>query len=344
VSEEGSYSVFLVGDGGKPETAKKDEVLALLETRLLKAGSESAVIFLGDNIYPRGLPAIGDPLRSMSELRINVQLDVLKDYKGKPYFISGNHDWNKGRSSGFSYVKRQEAYIEEYLGRGDVYLPSDGCPGPVEINIGEHLRFIFINTQWFLQKGYKPAGKDCKAESAAHFFALLDEMLGASDRTTIVAGHHPIYSRAVHGGYYNLRHHLFPLRVIHKKLYIPLPFIGTLYPLYRKLLGTPDDMAYPPYQQLRKNLVSIFRKHKDLIYASGHDHNLQYMRKKGQHYLISGSASSAAYVSKGGVFTFRKKGFLELIVQPGNKVKVIAWASHPGIEEGIKLAEEVIRG
>ena len=32
---------------------------------------------------------------------------------GKIFFISGNHDWNKGRRNGYEYILRQEEYLKK---------------------------------------------------------------------------------------------------------------------------------------------------------------------------------------------------------------------------------------
>ena len=55
------YSVFLVGDAGEPG---KNPVLDLLKTELEKVGDRGSVIFLGDNIYPQGMPPKGHKLRA----------------------------------------------------------------------------------------------------------------------------------------------------------------------------------------------------------------------------------------------------------------------------------------
>jgi predicted phosphodiesterase len=324
-----AHRLFLIGDTGKPKLHDTDEVFQLLKLKLKEAGENSTVIFLGDNVYPKGLPPLSDEARPLSEKRLIFQLDAVKNHPGNVYFISGNHDWNKGKRGGLHYVRIQEKFIEDYLNRGDIYLPSKGCPGPKEVIINENFRLIFINTQWWVQKGRKPIGttQGCLAKSEDHFFKLLSDMLVHEKGHTIVVGHHPLYSKAMHGGVFSPKQHLFPLRFVHKHLYIPLPGAGSLYPLFRKYFGAVEDISYPPYRKMRNRLLHIFRKHKDLIYVAGHDHNLQYIKKGEQHFLISGSGSKAAYVRQGksSLFSFSSKGFIELILnEPGN-IEIAAW-------------------
>jgi hypothetical protein len=58
-------------------------------------------------------------------------------------------------------------------------------------------------------------------------------------------------------------------------------------------------------------LLRLLHTHHNIIYAAGHDHNLQYFPVKGNHYLVSGSGSKTAFVKKGGkeIFTHEHKGF-----------------------------------
>ena len=56
------FEVILIGDSGNIARYKPDPVLSLL-TAHLQTPNPSAVIFLGDNVYPHGLPEKGDRLR-----------------------------------------------------------------------------------------------------------------------------------------------------------------------------------------------------------------------------------------------------------------------------------------
>ena len=340
--ESSTYSVFLLGDSGKPKLDGTDEVLNLLKVKLSEKQENSIAIFLGDNIYPNGLPDLNDPKRSLAEKRIKIQLDTLSGYKGKVFFISGNHDWNKGKKGGLEYVRRQEKFIEDYLDRGNVYLPDMGCPGPVEVDISPFFRIIFINTQWWVQKGKKPIGpkEGCLARSESDFYHLFDDLLYKSNKTTLIVAHHPLYSKAIHGGAFSYKQHIFPLRFLNKNLFVPLPVAGSLYPLYRKYFGAVEDISYPPYRRMKKKLLQVMNHHENLIYVAGHDHNLQYIKKHGLHYLISGSGSSAAYVRKGrsSVFSYSVKGFLELQVN-NTRSNILAWGADASEPAGIKLYE-----
>jgi hypothetical protein len=312
-----NFSVFLIGDAGAPSLTLPEPNFEILREQLMLAGKNSAIFFLGDNVYPRGLPVPTHPLREQGEKRLQKQLDILEGYVGNICFISGNHDWNRGHAGGLEAVLRQQSYIESYFGRKDVYYPRNGCMGPVELILNDELTAVVINTQWWVHNGRKPSGKKngCSVNNENEFFEAMEKLLEKNrNKKILVIGHHPMYSRAYHGGNFNLKQHLFPLTEVKRNLYVPLPLLGSLYPMYRKYIGSREDMAHPKYRKMRKRLITIFSKYPDLIYAAGHDHNLQYIKEHNQHYIVSGAGCKVTYVQKGhgALFTHAHKGFFRL--------------------------------
>ena len=300
------YSVALIGDIGAV-TNTNDPIMLLIQKWMDLNGENGSIVLLGDNIYPKGLPPETDRQYAAAKSKLDNQLQVFKKYSGRVVYLSGNHDWNKGRRSGYSYVLRQQDYVIKELNKTDSYLPLDGCPGPVTFPLVPGLRMIVINTQWWVQRGIRPIGKayGCHIESTEEFFQELENMLTRyQHEQIIIAAHHPLYSNAQHGGNFTLKQHVFPLTAAHKRFYLPLPIAGSLYPAYRKLFGAYEDMSHPRYRGLRKKLLRLFRNYQNLIYVAGHDHNLQYFPVKGNHYIVSGSGSKTAYVDKGGKATF----------------------------------------
>lgn len=328
--------VILIGDAGAPSLLTKDPVLEMLR-QMLPASKDSVVAFLGDNIYPIGLPAELDPRRILAEQRLKAQLNVLKDYPGRVIFLSGNHDWNKGRTNGLEYVLRQEKYIDRYFGKSDVYLPRGGCPGPVEVPINEQLTILVLNTQWWVQFGQRPIGKSCNCtvNTEPEVFEQLEEMINRHEgKRIIILGHMPVYSYGIHGGRFKLHHHIFPLTLFRKRAFIPLPVIGTVVAFYRRYIGLREDLAHPRYNQLRKQLKVVLRRHPHVIYAAGHEHNLQHIQKYGNNYIVSGAGSKSQIVKQGkySFFATDQKGFFRLVVQPDLSVLVEAWVIYKGKE------------
>jgi hypothetical protein len=325
-----TYTAFLIGDAGAPSLTQPEPNFEILREQLLIAGEKSGIFFLGDNVYPRGLPALKHPLREQGEKRLLRQLEILKGYKGNICFISGNHDWNRGHAGGWEAVLRQQAYIENFLGKQNVYLPRNGCPGPEELILSDELTAVVINTQWWVHDGKKPSGKKdgCHVNNETEFFKALEIILERNkNKKLVIIGHHPMYSRAYHGGNFNMKQHLFPLTEVKRNLYLPLPVIGSLYPMYRKYIGSREDMAHPRYRNMRRRLINIFSKYDDLIYAAGHDHNLQYIKKNKQHYIVSGAGCKVAYVQKGhgALFTHAHKGFFRVDYYSNGDIWLEVW-------------------
>ncbi|TPE42918.1 metallophosphoesterase [Pontibacter mangrovi] len=311
------HSVALLGDVGAVATDGSDPVLKLVSQWQEEVQDKGCMIFLGDNLYPIGLPEPGNRHRDAAEIRLNTLLHSIKSYPGKGIFLSGNHDWLKGREGGYKQMQRQECYVQEHLPQPDCYLPPKGCPGPYSLQLTEGLLLVVINTQWFVQRGFKPIGSQygCPYGNIEEFFVRLNKLLKRNTHQRIlIAGHHPLYSNAMHGGKFTIKQHLFPLTALHRRFLVPLPVFGSLYPFYRKLFGAYEDMSHRKYKKMRKRLLRILHRYNNLIYVGGHDHNLQHFEVQGNHYLVSGSGSKLAFVKKGGkaTFTLEERGFFIL--------------------------------
>ena len=321
------YSVFLIGDVGKPADAATggEPSLNFLRKQIMQAGVKSTTIYLGDNIYEYGMPEEGAYDRKESERRLRDQMDVLKGYKGEKYMIPGNHDWKQGLKGGLEQVLREQRFAENYMANdsaafsytGDFITPSNGCPGPYEIRLQDDLVLITINSQWFLtNKSERPYGSNggCGVEDETEFMAQLEDVIARNkDKNIMVVGHHPLFSDGIHGGYFTLADHFFPLSIVYKYAFLPLPIIGSIYPFARKYGGVSQDLAYPAYAAYKKGLTDIFAKYPNIIYACGHEHNLQYFKEGATHYIVSGSGCKTQHVKPGdgggALFSDKEKGF-----------------------------------
>ncbi|MBT8302182.1 MAG: phosphoesterase, partial [Maribacter sp.] len=90
-----SHTFYLIGDAGKSPMGAMNPALKLFKKRLDEADPNSTALFLGDNIYPAGMPDKKNDKAAYQAAKNNLdaQLNTLKDFPGKPIFIPGNHDW-----------------------------------------------------------------------------------------------------------------------------------------------------------------------------------------------------------------------------------------------------------
>ncbi|MFQ5571858.1 MAG: metallophosphoesterase, partial [Rhodothermales bacterium] len=348
------YSVYLIGDAGAPALDPPEPTLTLLKTRLDAEDEHAAVVFLGDNVYCCGLrDSTNLSHRRQDERRLLAQIEAVRGFKGRIVFLPGNHDWNKGRVGGLQAVNRQEQFVKDALGRDDVFLPEGGFPGPVEVELTERLTLIALDTEWWLTRNEKPYGDtgEYDLEEDANFLLQLDDVIKRnSDRDLLVAGHHPLFSNGHHAGILPLRDHVFPLTRLHPALVIPLPLIGSVYPLYVRFVGSRQNMAHPRYKALRRSLRQIFSQHAGLIYASGHEHNLQYFEDQSVrdiplYQIVSGSGSKRSPVGpgRGAGFTYGGKGFSVLHYYGDGSVWIDMWAPDGDGSTGTLLFRSRVR-
>jgi hypothetical protein len=314
-SEQVAARVYLIGDAGAPAPGG-EPVLQALRRQLLGAAGERVVVFLGDNVYPRGMPQLGQPTRPEAERRLAAQIEAVTRSGATAYFVLGNHDW-KGEGDGLAAVARQEQFIDS-AGGGRVSLePAAGCPGPSAVDVGRRLRLVLLDTDWWLQS--KPAPPPaCPTDTESEIVDSLGQAIrSAGDRVVVVAGHHPLTTGGVHGGYFGWTDHVFPLQIVVPGLWLPLPFLGSLYPAARQNGISSQDIPSVAYQRLIGALRKAFAAAQPELYAAGHEHNLQVISgDTGPLELVSGAGifghSGRAVRVKGSLFAHQASGFARL--------------------------------
>lgn len=327
------FSVYLIGDAGEPKLPN-DPILENLKKKLETASENDVLIFLGDNLYPVGLPDKEHPEREAMEQKLNASLDLIKEFKGRSFMVPGNHDWDKGKKNGWKQVLNMQEYVEDYLANEAVFVPGGGCPGPLEVQIDEKHTLLLIDTQYLLFPWDKPdETSECDAKSSSDALVLLNDILDNNKEKHVLAvGHHPMYSYGPHGGKYTFRQHMFPLSDINRKLKIPLPIIGSIYPIYRSTIGSVQDIPNPRYKLIRNAMVEAFSAVPNLVYAAGHEHSLQYLKNDDTHFVVSGAGSKSSPVKEGKLTEFRHEGvgFAELQYKESGDVELLFWDGKNG--------------
>jgi hypothetical protein len=287
-------TLFLVGDAGAPDRAN-EPVLRALAADLSGPAGKPMVIYLGDNVYPRGVPDTGAPGRREAIRRLDAQVDVAREAGVPAIFIPGNHDWDRMGADGWNSIRRQQRRIAERGGKQIRLLPEEGCPGPVVVDVGQRLRIIALDTQWWLHAGPKPKDptSECRADKESEVTDSLRADLEHTDTTrrVVVVGHHPLASGGEHGGYFGAGDYFFPLRHVSRVFgWIPLPGLGAIYPEARASGISSQDIPGASNRRMRDALEGAMLRHRPLVWASGHDHNLQVLAgRTARHLLVSGS-------------------------------------------------------
>ena len=135
----------------------------------------------------------------------------------------------------------------------------------------------------------------------------------------VVVAHHPLVTHGSHGGHFTWRQHLFPLVDASRWAWLPLPLIGSLYPLARSQGIAAQDLSSGVYEDLCARLGSVLRDRPVLVYASGHEHNLQVLDYPGTAaHVVSGAGTVVRPESVGRgddtVFASGAAGFVRLDV------------------------------
>jgi hypothetical protein len=337
------YSLFLIGDTGTPQLENAKEVLQTLRYQLQQAGDSSSVLFLGDNLYPNGMPPHDDPGRKEAEARIVPALNSLRGYSGRSFFIPGNHDWENGIEG----MKAQEDFIEQYPDITSQFVPENGCPGPASFSLSKQWQLIVLDSEWWINRSFNsnPQVDGCKQQSRSDVMRQTEDLIDEyDDKNILVTFHHPLYSNGTHGSYHPLKDHIFPLTNFSKYGYLPLPLVGSLYPIARQIGKFPQDLINNNYQEFKRELLQATEDKEHVFFAAGHEHSLSFYEKdkantakEGQDFFIlSGAGSKKSYARKayGAEFVYSRKGFAKLVSYTDGSVAVEFWVPENGSKKG----------
>jgi hypothetical protein len=315
--------IILVGDGGQFTNGKHPVSEAI--KKHIPLDRKTVLLFLGDNVYKVGLPDDQVITYNMARSVLDSQLSIVSNTKARLYMIPGNHDWNNGGAEGYETVLREQYYVN-LLGQANVkFEPQNGCPGPVEVSIDSTTVLIIIDSQWWIHPYDKPGiESDCPFKTKDEVLLQLGDILVNNYRKLIIlATHHPFKSNGVHGGYFGLKQHIFPFTELNRNLYIPLPVLGSIYPIARSVFGTPQDLKHPGYTNMVNDIEKVAKTHPNLIFVAGHEHNLQLLKDSSYHYIVSGSGSKTTRVnrSRKSLFVAQEQGFATLEISKNKNVR-----------------------
>lgn len=278
-------NIYLIGDAGYLENGNISEAINALNEKIKDSKKEDVLLFLGDNIYPKGMPENkSDANREKAEQSLQAQIKAAKNFKGKVIFIPGNHDWY----SGVDGLREEEKMVDDALGKNS-FQPENGCP-LASYEVSENIVIIAIDSEWYITDWDKhpKINDNCDIKTRLKFFEEFKSMVNKNQgKTIILAMHHPLESNGNHGGQYAFNQYGLPI------LNIPINII-------RRTSGAaPSDLNFPLYRELSNKITTILQEYKeDVIVVSGHEHNLQYLVHKNILQIISGSGSKVNPVRK----------------------------------------------
>jgi len=291
-AQKPAHTFYLVGNVGNTRLSEKvPPALSLLKQDLQKANDASSLVFLGNNIAPKGLPPKEHSNREKSEAQLKEIFSLFEDFNGETFFSPGRRDWQNGHLEGLNAIRRQEEYIEAHFNdygkskKKNHFLPSDGCGGPKKKKIDKDIAMIFVDSQWWIQnKGdNKKMEEGCENTSRLSYLIELKKQINKhrNDQLLIIM-HHPLYSRGVRGGHYPLKDHL-----------LPFPGIGSLNLIRRNLFGNKQDINHPDFLLLKKEIEDMLLGYDGVVFVSAHENNLQYFQqnKLNHHFIISGGGN-----------------------------------------------------
>lgn len=320
--------LIFIGDAGEINVHQSD-VIGTAAAQVIR--NKTTVLFLGDNIYPNGMPLNNETKIHDAQKILEAQYGPVIRNGAKVFFVPGNHDWDRMGKQGYRKIRAQGAFINGQNNPDLKLVPGEGCPGPVEISISNEITAIAFDSEWWLFQHDKYAD-DCECSTKEAFLEKLSEIVNRNrGKMIFLVCHHPFQSYGVHGGYYSLKDHIFPLTNLKRGLFIPLPVVGSLYPLLRTSIPNPEDQGHPDYKEMVALIDSVFSGYQGLVHVAGHEHGLQFIKGK-QVQIVSGAGAKNAYVKKGRNSLFAKKnsGFVIVDQVNGNRLHIRYYALENG--------------
>ena len=260
--------IILIGDAGTAESAG---VLQVLADSVRNVADRTTVVFLGDNVYPDGIPPVMAPDRSYAEEVLRQQVVAGTTAGATAIFVPGNHDWHHALPG----VVAQAEVVARLGGPRARYLPEPaGCPGPESVTLGARVLLVTIDTEWMLRED-KPDGP-CAEQTNQEVLQRLEDMLAArGSRDVVVVGHHPLRSTGIHGGK-----------------------CGVLCArqIWKSIVGDVQDMRHPRNREVRSGIADAIRLARPVVYAAGHDHSMQLIEgaedSEAAFFLVSGRGAA----------------------------------------------------
>ncbi len=329
LSEESiSKTFYLIGNAGHDGAEVSNSVRSLKNYVAEKNAKDSYVLFLGNSFYPSGLQPKDDKAKEKAEASMQLQIDALKDFKGKVVLLPGNREWK----SGVDGLELAEDFLKARFDDADIIQPNNGC-ALEGIDVSDDIYLLALDTQWFLEDwdDYPKMNKKCLIKTRDKFFTEIEsELKKNANKTIIVAMYHPLITYGEHGGKYPL---------IHKDFYST--FIKQV-----KIQGSisKQDRYNERYNELMDRLKVLTKDLDRLVFVSSLDESLQYNENGSVKQIVSGSGSGATAASLGqyGQFVSGQEGFSRLDIGNDGSSNIRFFKANDNGDSELLFQKEII--
>ncbi|MES2704341.1 MAG: BamA/TamA family outer membrane protein [Bacteroidota bacterium] len=282
----------------------------------------------------------GNNARPYDTATLRKEADIVKQTGAKAYFIAGYRDWAHGKKGGYRAVAAQHDFLKRYGDKNVAMLPGDACVGPKKTELANDAWLVTMDSQWWLHDEDKPGMESgCGYRTKEQVVEELENVAKDKyDKLVIFASYHPMKNTGVHSGTFGLKQHLFPLTDIRRlsKLYLPLPLIGSLYPMVRNALVSKQDMNSRAYREMTESGVGtlagtrkVFDGHPHTLFIGGQERSIQILKDGQHHYIISGATSNKkrgrVRHTRETLYATNAPGFVVIELSAGKKVSAVVY-------------------
>lgn len=275
-----SHSIYFTANTGLENPLNSDLILKQIN-EASQNDQEASVVVVG-NITPKGgYPPKNKDRKETEDFLEESLMKPLEGFNGNIIYTPGVNEWNE---EGHQNIDDMESFLQD--NSEAEFWPNDGCPIEGE-DLNDDVRLVMVDSQWFLEEwdNHPYINDKCEIKTREQFFIeFKDELKDEQGKTIIVSIHHPVMSNTRHG-------------------------------LINKIAGfTEQSYQNPRRKELRDRLETLSRQFEDVIFVSGNDRNLQYIKDDNTPQIISGAMGKLQRSKPEGDkdFASKKPGFVKL--------------------------------
>lgn len=325
-----NHRVIFIGDAGRLTHAQQD-IIKDAASRVISG--KTTVVYLGNNIFHDGISLTAGQNQDQHQELLRSQFQPMRSQGASVYFVPGNYDWDNSGKNGLAKIKKQWEFINGQHDPNLQLIPANGCPDPIEISVDDHLVIIAFDSEWWLFPFSKRnPDAECECTTKDEVITRFGELLYKNRyKTILLTSHHPFQSYGVRGGYFTWKDHIFPFTALNKNLYIPLPIVGSLYPLLRHSFTGAEDLRHPVYKDMERKIDKVFAGFPNLIHIGGHERGLQLI-KSDQLQVVSGggATASSALKKKNTLFADASEGYVTIDLLRTNETRFTFYSYNDG--------------